>query len=37
MVETGARPDISAARRRAPRLAKELTTPLLPDDYLALI
>ena len=37
MVETGARPEISAARRRALRLAKALTTPLLPDDYLALI
>ncbi|MDT4910042.1 MAG: stearoyl-CoA 9-desaturase oxidoreductase [Pseudonocardiales bacterium] len=37
MVETGAKPEISAARRRALRLAKALTTPLLPDDYLALI
>ncbi|MEP7019677.1 MAG: ferredoxin reductase [Pseudonocardiales bacterium] len=37
MVETSARPEISTARRRALRLARALTTPLLPDDYLALI
>jgi stearoyl-CoA 9-desaturase NADPH oxidoreductase len=37
MVETGAAPQISPVRRRILRAAKALTTPLLPDDYLALI
>jgi stearoyl-CoA 9-desaturase NADPH oxidoreductase len=37
MVETGAVPEISPVRRRFLQAAKALTTPLLPDDYLALI
>jgi ferredoxin-NADP reductase len=37
VVETGAVPKISGARRRLLRAARALTTPLLPDDYLALI
>jgi ferredoxin-NADP reductase len=37
VVETGAKPEISSARRRFLQLARTLTTPLLPDDYLALI
>jgi stearoyl-CoA 9-desaturase NADPH oxidoreductase len=37
VVETGAVPRISGARRRLLRAARALTTPLLPDDYLALI
>lgn len=37
MVETGAVPQISPLRRRLLRAARAMTTPLLPDDYLALI
>lgn len=37
MVETGAVPKISTVRRQFLRAARALTTPLLPDDYLALI
>ncbi len=37
MVETGAVPRISSIRRRILRAPRALTTPLLPDDYLALI
>ena len=37
MVERAATPTVSRLRRRAAQLARSLTTPLLPDDYLALI
>jgi ferredoxin-NADP reductase len=37
MVETGAKPQISPLRRRFLSATKALTTPLLPDDYLALL
>ena len=37
MVEKAATPQIPALRRRALNAARALTTPLLPDDYLALI
>ena len=37
MVETGAKPEISPLRRRFLSATKALTTPLLPDDYLALL
>jgi stearoyl-CoA 9-desaturase NADPH oxidoreductase len=37
MVETGARPRVSMVRREVSRLGRALTTPLLPDDYFALI
>lgn len=37
MVETGAKPQISANRERFLRAARALTTPLRPDDYLALL
>ncbi|MGH8862862.1 MAG: ferredoxin reductase [Jatrophihabitantaceae bacterium] len=37
MVETGAVPKISRARQRFLRAARILTSPLRPDDYLALI
>ena len=37
MVEQGAKPAISKARRRALKAAKALTTPLLPDDYIELM
>ena len=37
MVETGAKPQISPLRRHFLSATKALTTPLLPDDYLALI
>ena len=37
MVERAATPRISALRRNAMRVARAMTTPLLPDDYLALI
>ena len=37
MVEKAAEPRISAVRRRAVRLAKAMTTPLVPDDYLELL
>ena len=37
MVETGAKPHVSPLRRQVTRLGRALTTPLLPDDYFALI
>jgi stearoyl-CoA 9-desaturase NADPH oxidoreductase len=37
MVERGANPRISAVRRNALRVARALTTPLLPDDYIELL
>src|SRR3954454_7603669 len=37
MVETGAKPNVSLLRRQVSRLGRALTTPLLPDDYFALI
>jgi ferredoxin-NADP reductase len=37
VVETGAKPQISPLRRRVLSATKALTTPLLPDDYLALL
>jgi ferredoxin-NADP reductase len=37
MVETGATPRVSVLRRQVSRLGRALTTPLLPDDYFALI
>jgi ferredoxin-NADP reductase len=37
MVETGATPSVSLVRRQVSRLGRALTTPLLPDDYFALI
>ena len=37
MVEKGAEPKISPLRRRFLRAARALTTPLLPDDYIALM
>jgi ferredoxin-NADP reductase len=37
MVERGADPELSPARRRALKAARALTTPLLPDDYIELI
>ena len=37
MVETGAQPRVSPLRRQVSRLGRALTTPLLPDDYFALI
>ncbi len=37
MVETGAAPRVSLVRRQVSRLGRALTTPLLPDDYFALI
>lgn len=37
MVERAAAPRVSAFRRHAVRLARAATTPLLPDDYLALM
>ena len=37
MVETGAKPRVSLVRRQVSRLGRALTTPLLPDDYFALI
>jgi ferredoxin-NADP reductase len=37
MAERGARPNVSATRRRILRAANVLFTPLLPDDYLELI
>jgi ferredoxin-NADP reductase len=37
MVETGAKPKISPLRERLQRAARTLTTPLLPDDYIALM
>jgi ferredoxin-NADP reductase len=37
MVETGAKPQISPLRKRFLSATRALTTPLLPDDYLALV
>jgi ferredoxin-NADP reductase len=37
MVETGAKPRVSFVRQQVSRLGRALTTPLLPDDYFALI
>ena len=37
MAERGAVPQVSPARRRALRLARSFTSPLLPDDYLELV
>jgi ferredoxin-NADP reductase len=37
MVETGAKPDVSLLRRQVSRIGRALTTPLLPDDYFALV
>jgi len=37
MVETGAAPRVSSVRRQVTRIGRALTTPLLPDDYFALI
>lgn len=37
MVETGAEPRISGARRQFLRLTRVLTSPLRPDDYFALL
>src|SRR4051794_16619296 len=37
MVETGAKPNVSLLRRQISRVGRALTTPLLPDDYFALI
>ncbi len=37
VVEQGAAPRVSKARRRALKAARALTTPLLPDDYLELM
>jgi ferredoxin-NADP reductase len=37
MVETGAKPRVSLLRQQVSRVGRALTTPLLPDDYFALI
>ncbi|MEO9138016.1 MAG: ferredoxin reductase [Jatrophihabitans sp.] len=37
MVETGATPTVSFARRQVSRIGRIMTNPLLPDDYFALI
>jgi ferredoxin-NADP reductase len=37
MVETGAKPEVSWIRSTVSRVGRALTTPLLPDDYFALI
>jgi ferredoxin-NADP reductase len=37
MVETGAVPEVSLIRRQVSRIGRALTTPLLPDDYFALV
>jgi stearoyl-CoA 9-desaturase NADPH oxidoreductase len=37
MVERAAEPRIPALRRQAARLARAMTTPLVPDDYLELL
>ncbi|MDT4919594.1 MAG: stearoyl-CoA 9-desaturase oxidoreductase [Pseudonocardiales bacterium] len=37
MVETGAKPRVSFVRQQVTRLGRALTTPLLPDDYFALV
>jgi hypothetical protein len=36
MVERGAVPRVSVLRRSFARLARAMTTPLVPDDYIAL-
>ncbi|MCW2497928.1 ferredoxin reductase [Jatrophihabitans sp.] len=37
MVETGATPNVSFVRRQVSRIGRVMTSPLLPDDYFALI
>jgi ferredoxin-NADP reductase len=37
VAERGAVPQVSASRRRALRLVRSFTSPLLPDDYLELV
>jgi ferredoxin-NADP reductase len=37
VVETGANPRVSFVRQQVSRVGRALTTPLLPDDYFALI
>jgi len=37
MVERAATPRVSALRRNVMRFARAMTTPLVPDDYLALV
>ena len=37
MVERGATPRVSTLRRQLARVAKTMTTPLVPDDYLGLL
>src|SRR5438270_5203896 len=37
MVEMGATPSVGVLRRQVSRIGKAMTTPLLPDDYFALI
>ena len=37
MVETGATPKVNVLRRQISRIGRALTSPLLPDDYFALI
>ena len=37
MVESGAAPKVSFVRRQVTRIGRAMTTPLLPDDYFALI
>lgn len=37
MVETGATPKVSYVRQQVSRIGRVLTSPLLPDDYFALI
>jgi ferredoxin-NADP reductase len=37
MVETSAKPRVSFVREQVTRLGRALTTPLLPDDYFALL
>ncbi|MCW2594485.1 MAG: stearoyl-CoA 9-desaturase oxidoreductase [Pseudonocardiales bacterium] len=37
MVEAGAAPKVSLLRRQVSRIGRALTTPLLPDDYFALV
>ena len=37
MVETGAVPRVGFVRRQVSRIGRALTSPLLPDDYFALI
>ncbi len=37
MVERGATPNVSFVRQQVSRIGRALTTPLLPDDYFALI